>query len=69
MKQIIPNGPRIKELRLGLEKYSTQKEVAHAVRVSERKLRQIENESATISLAGFVRLTWQARPVGSMTSG
>ena len=51
MKQIIPNGPRIKELRLGLERNSTQKELAYAVRVSERKLRQIENESAPISAA------------------
>jgi DNA-binding XRE family transcriptional regulator len=49
MKQIVPNGPRIKKLRLGLERLSTQKEVAHAVRVSERKLRQIENESAPIN--------------------
>jgi len=51
MKQIVPNGPRIKELRLGLERQSTQKEVAHAVRVSERKLRQIENESAPVNAA------------------
>src|SRR5690606_25759516 len=40
-----------KELRLGLERNATQKELAYAVRVSERKLRQIENESAPISIA------------------
>lgn len=51
MKQITPNGPRIKELRLGLERNSTQKELAYAVRISERKLRQIENESTPISVA------------------
>jgi transcriptional regulator with XRE-family HTH domain len=51
MKQIIPDGPRIKTLRLGLERNATQKELAHAVRVSERKLRQIENESVPISVA------------------
>lgn len=51
MKQIIPDGPRIKTLRLGLERNATQKELAYAVRVSERKLRQIENESAPISVA------------------
>jgi transcriptional regulator with XRE-family HTH domain len=51
MKQIIPDGPRIKALRLGLERNATQKELAFAVRVSERKLRQIENESAPISVA------------------
>jgi transcriptional regulator with XRE-family HTH domain len=51
MKQIIPDGPRIKTLRLGLESKATQKELAYAVRVSERKLRQIENESAPISVA------------------
>lgn len=51
MKQIIPDGPRIKALRLRLEKNATQKELAYAVRVSERKLRQIENESAPISVA------------------
>jgi transcriptional regulator with XRE-family HTH domain len=51
MKQIIPDGPRIKTLRLGLESNATQKELAYAVRVSERKLRQIENESAPISVA------------------
>lgn len=56
MKQIIPNGPRIKELRLGLDRHSTQKEVAYAVRVSERKLRQIENESAPISVTTLDRL-------------
>jgi transcriptional regulator with XRE-family HTH domain len=42
---------RIKTLRLGLESNATQKELAYAVRVSERKLRQIENESAPISIA------------------
>lgn len=51
MKLIIPDGPRIKMLRLGLERNATQKELAYAVRVSERKLRQIENESAPISVA------------------
>lgn len=51
MKQIIPDGPRIKTLRLGLERNATQKELAYAVRVSERKLRQIENESVPISVA------------------
>lgn len=49
MKKAVPNGKAIKALRMDLEKGSTQKEFAYEVRISERKLRQIENEDAAIS--------------------
>lgn len=74
MKKVVPNGKAIKALRLDLEKGSTQKEFAHEVRVSERKLRQIENEDATITIdvleriAKAVNVHREQIVVGSSTS-
>lgn len=51
MKKVTPNGTLIKKLREQMAKGSLQKEMAHAVRVSERMLRSIENKNATISIA------------------
>ena len=56
MKQVTPNGHLIKELRSNLEKNSTQKELSYAICISERKLRQIENENAPISVKTLDRL-------------
>ena len=50
MKKVVPNGGRIKELRINSERAATQKELAHEIQVSERKLRQIENEDAAIGV-------------------
>lgn len=49
MKKVIPHGDRNKQLRVQLERLSTQKETAHAIAVSERMLRKIENGNAPIS--------------------
>ena len=48
MKKVTPNGTLIKRLRGQLEKGSLQKEMAHAVLISERMLRLIENKNAAI---------------------
>lgn len=56
MKKVIPNGARIKDLRIGSERASTQKELAHEVRVSERMLRSIENQNAAIGVDLLDRL-------------
>lgn len=50
MKKVIPNGARIKQLRTNSEKASTQKELAYEIRLSERTLRQIENQSAPVGV-------------------
>lgn len=50
MKKIIPHGQAIKELRMQLERLSTQKELANEVAVSVRMLRKIENEDAPIAV-------------------
>ena len=50
MKKVIPDGPRIKQLRTNSEKASTQKEFAYEIRVSERTLRQIENQSIPVGV-------------------
>lgn len=51
MKKVIPKGALIKRLREQREKGALQKEMAHAVRISERMLRSIENKNAEISIA------------------
>ena len=50
MKKVIPDGARIKQLRTNSEKASTQKELAYEIRVSERTLRQIENQNAPVGV-------------------
>ena len=50
MKKLTPNGTAVKKIRGQLERLSTQKEFAHAVGVSERMLRKIENENLPVSI-------------------
>ena len=72
MKKVVPDGGRIKALRINSERASTQKELAHEIRVSERKLRRIENGDAEIGVDVLDRLAkWfgvhreqLARPAG-----
>lgn len=56
MKKVTPRGDLIKELREHLERGSLQKEMAHAVTVSERLLRSIENNNAPISIVILDRI-------------
>lgn len=56
MKRVIPDGSTIKSLRISSERASTQKELAHEIRVSERTLRQIENRDAPIGVDVLDRL-------------
>jgi transcriptional regulator with XRE-family HTH domain len=51
MNKVTPNGTLIKKLREQLETGSLQKKMAHAVRISERMLRSIENKNAAIPIA------------------
>lgn len=50
MKKVKPNGGQIKAYRQARERAATQKEFAHEIGVSERKLRQIENGNAEITV-------------------
>lgn len=56
MKKVVPDGSRIKSLRINSERASTQKELAHEIRVSERMLREIENKDAAIGVDVLDRL-------------
>lgn len=56
MKKVFPDGSRIKRLRINSERASTQKELAHEIRISERTLRQIENKDAPIGVDVLDRL-------------
>ena len=56
MKKVVPDGGRIKDLRINSERVSTQKELAHEIRVSERKLREIENKDAAVGIDVLDRL-------------
>jgi transcriptional regulator with XRE-family HTH domain len=56
MKKVTPNGQHIKGLRIAMDRLSTQKEFAHAIGVSERKLRAIENANSTIGIDVLERL-------------
>jgi DNA-binding XRE family transcriptional regulator len=49
MKKVTPHGDRIKQLRVQLERLSTQKEMANEIAVSVRMLRKIENENVPIA--------------------
>jgi len=46
LRKIQLNGKKIKELRGQRDRAATQKEFAHEIRVSERRLRAIENEKS-----------------------
>lgn len=56
MKRFKANGKRIKELRSARERASTQKELAHEVRISERRMRLIENQDAELKVDDLERL-------------
>lgn len=56
MKKVTPNGSLIKELRTRLERGSLQKEMAPAIQVSERILRDVENKNAAIPIATLDRI-------------
>ncbi len=56
MKKVTPNGAMIKQLRLQLEKGSLQKEMEHAVNISVRKIRLIENENAAVTVPELERI-------------
>jgi transcriptional regulator with XRE-family HTH domain len=63
MKKVTPKGDLIKDLREHLEKGSLQKEMAHAVGISERLLRSIENNNTSIPIATLDRIaTYLAVP-------
>lgn len=56
MKKITPNGQLIKELREQLETGALQKEMAHAVGMSERSFRSVENSNAAITVPQLDRI-------------
>ena len=56
MKKYTAKGATIKELRGGLDRLSTQKEMAAEIGVSERMLRLIENNNAAIPMTTVDRL-------------
>lgn len=66
MKKYKANGARIKALRADKDEDSMQKQVAHALGISERKLRKIENENDLITrktadaLAKLLNVPWQS---------
>lgn len=47
MKKFTPNGSVIKRLRANLDRLSTEKEMANAIGVSDRKYRMIENDAVS----------------------
>lgn len=49
MRRIQLDGKKIKELRDARDRAATQKEFAHEIRVSERRLRAIENGNALVT--------------------
>jgi transcriptional regulator with XRE-family HTH domain len=65
MKRVRLDGERIKRMREARDRGSTQKELAHEVRISERKLRLIENRDAAVSVEVADRL---ARSLGQPTA-
>lgn len=56
MKKYTAKGATIKELRGGLDRMSTQKEMAAEIGVSERMFRMIENNNAAIPMTTVDRL-------------
>ncbi len=56
MRKIGTDGAKIKELREQLDRGSTQKEFAHAVGLSERKLREIENRNEAVPIVLLDRM-------------
>jgi DNA-binding XRE family transcriptional regulator len=49
VRKIQLDGRKVKELRDNRDRAATQKELAHEIRISERKLRAIENSNAPVS--------------------
>ena len=66
MRKIQLDGRKIKELRTSREYGSTQKEFSHEIRISERKLRAVENDLDAVSsqtanrIAGALKKPLQA---------
>lgn len=66
VKRYRTNGQHIKELREKRERRATQKEFAYEARISERHLRQIENQNAAVPVDVLERIAkalgvpWQA---------
>lgn len=66
MKKFKANGSQIKKLRMESERLSTQKEFSHALGISERKLRKIENEDDLVPrdiaerLGKLLNTPWQS---------
>ncbi|MDB5607992.1 MAG: hypothetical protein JWP25_4892 [Bradyrhizobium sp.] len=66
MRKIQLDGRKIKELRSSREYGSTQKEFSHEIRISERKLRAVENDLDAVSsqtadrIAGALKKPLQA---------
>lgn len=66
MRKIQLDGRKIKELRASREYGSTQKEFSHEIRISERKLRAVENDLDAVStqvadrIAGVLKKPLQA---------
>lgn len=56
MKKVTPNGNLIKQLRSQLETGSLQKEMEHAVNISVRKIRLIENENSAVTVPELERI-------------
>ncbi|WIA57132.1 helix-turn-helix transcriptional regulator [Sphingobium sp. WTD-1] len=56
MKKVTPQGSLIKQLRSQLETGSLQKEMSHAIRISERRVRLIENENAPVTVPELERI-------------
>ena len=56
MRKIALEGSKVKRLREDRDRGSTQKELAHEVRISERKLRTIENASVPVTVDVATRL-------------
>jgi transcriptional regulator with XRE-family HTH domain len=50
VKRLKLDGRRVKQLRENLDRGSTQKEFSHHARISERKLRSIENSGAPVAI-------------------
>ncbi|MET3828532.1 transcriptional regulator with XRE-family HTH domain [Sphingomonas sp. PvP055] len=56
MKKVTPQGNLIKQLRSQLEKGSLQKEMSHAIGISERRIRSIENENVAVTVSELDRI-------------
>jgi DNA-binding XRE family transcriptional regulator len=56
VRKVQLHGKKVKELRDGRDRRATQREFAHEIRISKRKLRAIENENAWVQVEIAERL-------------